>query len=83
MYRIWFSAKVIKLFFPALFFGLLVTSAEGIPAASTFDTDVDDWITPSAGHSWASTGGNPDGYIRYDNNNAGNAWILAMEQTHL
>jgi len=76
MYRTWISSKIIKLFVPGLFVGLLTISARGA-VTSTFDTDTDGWITPSAGHSWASTGGNPDGYIRYDNNIAGNATISA------
>ncbi|HCO94216.1 MAG TPA: hypothetical protein DIU00_09740 [Phycisphaerales bacterium] len=61
MYRTCFSAIIIKLFFPVLFFGLLVTSAEG-DVMSTFDTDADGWVF-GVDHSWQSTGGNPGGYI--------------------
>ena len=63
MYRTCFSAIVIKLFFPVLFFGLLVTSAEG-DVMSTFDTDADGWVFDMSDQSWQSTGGNPGGYIR-------------------
>ena len=69
MYRKWFSSHV-KLVVLVLFFGLFVTSAEGGPT-STFDTDADGWSWSSADNaafSWKSTGGNPGGYIHYDNN---------------
>jgi len=62
MYRTCFSAIIIKLFFPVLFFGLLVTSAEG-DVMSTFDTDADGWVFDVYDQSWQSTGGNPGGYI--------------------
>jgi len=51
-----------------------------IIAASTFDTDADGWTLTSVGHSWESTGGNPDGYIRYDDNKGGTNYILAPEK---
>lgn len=51
-----------------------------IIAASTFDTDADGWTLLSVGHSWESTGGNPDGYIRYDDNKGGINSILAPEK---
>jgi len=50
---------------------LLDGSAWGIPAASTFDTGTDGWYwnaADDAAFSWQSSGGNPGGYIRYDNN---------------
>jgi len=63
-----------------LFLGLFVNPAVGIPATSTFDTGYDGWIAPSPGHSWEPIGGNPDGYIRYNNNLGGNAAIIAPEK---
>jgi len=62
MDRTWFSTKAITLFFSVLFFGLLVSSAEGAPT-STFDTDADGWVFDMSDQSWQSTGGNPGGYI--------------------
>ena len=35
---------------------------------STFDTGPDGWTLLNAGHSWQSSGGNPGGYLQYDNN---------------
>lgn len=46
-------------------------------ASSTFDTDADGWTFLSVGHTWEATGGNPGGYIRYDDNKGGNSAITA------
>jgi hypothetical protein len=35
---------------------------------STFDSDSEGWILINEGHSWQGSGGNPGGYIRYDDN---------------
>lgn len=74
MYTTWFSKKVIGMFFPVVFFGLLVTSVEGV-VTSTFDTDADGWSF-GVDHSWRSTGGNPGGYIHYIDAYA-SGWVTA------
>jgi hypothetical protein len=52
-----------------------------LPASSTFDTDSEGWTLLSAGHSWEAIGGNPGGYIRYNNNISGlNPQISAPEE---
>jgi len=54
-----------------LFLGFFVNHAVGIPATSTFDTGTDGWTWPlinDDAFSWEPTGGNPGGYIRYNDN---------------
>jgi hypothetical protein len=55
----------------------------GVIASSTFDTDLDGWSgAPGTGPSvftWQSSGGNPGGFVKFDNNAAGvvNGRIIA------
>ncbi len=38
-----------------------------VPVCSAFDTDEDGWVfNPSSEFIWQNTGGNPDGYIRFE-----------------
>jgi len=46
-----------------------IGSVHAVPVTSTFDTDMDGWSLDAGDvgvFTWESTGGNPDGYIRYD-----------------
>lgn len=76
-----FTTSVSSVLLITLFLGFFVNHAMGIPATSTFDTGTDGWTWPSADNaafSWVSSGGNPGGYIHYDNNKPHNSpWIYA------
>lgn len=50
------------------------------PVISTFDTDSDGWTFDSTPISWQDSGGNPDGYMHYDNNLGGTPGIYAPEK---
>lgn len=47
------------------------------PASSTFDTNIDGWTANTPDTSWASTDGNPGGYLRFVDNTAGLALVEA------
>ncbi len=71
MYRISLSKKVRSIFVGIIFFSSFATSAISGPVTSTFDTGTDGWTWDSglnAAFTWESSGGNPGGYIRYDDN---------------
>ena len=51
-----------------------------IIAYSTFDSDADGWLFDPTDTSWEASGGNPGGYIRYDNNLGSSAQISAPEK---
>ena len=46
-------------------------------ASSSFDSGDDGWTYDAAGTSWQASGGDPDGYLRYNNN--GDQAIFAPE----
>lgn len=71
MCHISLSRKVRIVFVGVLFFSSFVTSARSGPVISTFDTGTDGWTWVSelnAAFTWENSGGNPGGYIRYDDN---------------
>jgi len=64
-----------KNFVSCLVIGLLILATIGaadaaIIASSDFDTGNDSWtwLTADWGISWQGSGGNPDGYMKFDNN---------------
>jgi len=44
----------------------LFAASASAQICSTFDTGLDGWTCDTSGCSWAATGGNPDGYLRFD-----------------
>ncbi len=62
---------------------LLFTFVNSVHASvidtSNFSSGADGWTwdAPNPSMTWQPTGGNTDGYIRYDNNQGGGAWIHA------
>jgi hypothetical protein len=68
----------------SIFFSTHSTPA-AIIASSTFDTGIDGWTwkTPSSQYSWQATGGNPGGYIRFDDNKAGPESIIYAPDNYL
>lgn len=60
----------LEILFSLLFLLFCTPAVAAIIAQSDFDNGTDGWTWLSAdpGISWQSSGGNPDGYIRYDNN---------------
>ncbi len=68
MHGKWFSGRGISLSLMVLISGLFAGSTRAIAATSTFDAGPDGWTLYNPGHSWQSAGGNPDGYIRYNDN---------------
>jgi hypothetical protein len=78
-----------KIKFAMLIFFSIIFSAPPISAAiiasSSFDTGTDGWTwqTPASAFSWQSTGGNPGGYILFDDNKASPESIIYAPTQYL
>jgi len=59
-------------------FVLLIPLAATANIQSTFDTDLDGWTSNTPAQiSWASSGGNPDGYIHFADATDDGTWVIA------
>ena len=72
-----------KIFLNALFFVTLVCALGGFTlvsvgnaAISTFDTDLDGWTSNTPAEiEWAPTGGNPNGYVQFNDATGNTTYI--------
>jgi hypothetical protein len=55
----------------------LFAAGANAQTCSTFDTDLDGWTCDTSGCSWAATGGNPDGHLRFQEGGDGTTEAVA------
>jgi hypothetical protein len=58
---------------------LLFAASASAQICSTFDTDLEAWTCDTSGCSWAATGGNPDGHLRFDEGGDGTTEAIAPD----
>lgn len=74
--RIWLAV--------AVFFSLFSIQSAHADIVSTFDSDSESWTldTSTTELTWASSGGNPDGYLRFADAVQGAAFVIAPTSYH-